>query len=165
VQSAQATQLSSRDALVAALRQHVKHVFVIYQENHSFDNYFGTYPGAENLASALAREHGFRQYDPIGKQWVTPFGITDPDIESPGHSRTSLLAKMDGGASDRYVATQEKESQKSGYAPSDAQAIALMSMAHYDCRTVPFLWKYAQSFDLYDHIFQGMTGPSTPGNI
>lgn len=165
VQAAQATQLSSRDALVAALRQHVKHVFVIYQENHSFDNYFGTYPGAENLATALARGHGFRQYDPIGKQWVTPFGITDPDIESPGHSRPSLLAKMDGGKSDRYVTTQEKESLKSGYAPNDAQAIALMSMAHYDCSTVPYLWKYASAFDLYDHIFQGMTGPSTPGNI
>ena len=62
----------------------IKHVFVIFQENHSFDNYFGTYPGAENLASPLAQEHGFRQFDPIGKTWVTPFRITDPDTESPG---------------------------------------------------------------------------------
>jgi phospholipase C len=163
--AAQATQLNSRDALVAALRRHVKHVFVIYEENHSFDNYFGTYPGAENLASALARAHGFRQYDPIGKQWVTPFGITEPDVESPSHSRPSLLAKMDGGASDRYIVVQEKDSTNAGYGPSDAQAIGLLSMAHYDCNTLPFLWKYASSFDLFDHIFQGMTGPSTPGNI
>jgi len=26
----------------------VQHVVVIYQENHSFDNYFGTYPNAAN---------------------------------------------------------------------------------------------------------------------
>src|SRR5579862_4617594 len=91
---AAAAALDSRDAFVAALRQHVRHVFIIYQENHSFDNYFGTYPGAENLATALARAHGYRQYDPIGKQWVTPFLITDPDIDSPGHSRGALLAKM-----------------------------------------------------------------------
>src|SRR5471032_1060791 len=77
--AAEATPVQSRDALVAALRQHVKHVFVIYQENHSFDNYFGTYPGAENLSTALARAHGFRQYDSIGKQWVTPFRIADPE--------------------------------------------------------------------------------------
>lgn len=151
--------------MIAALRQHVKHVFVIYQENHSFDNYFGTYPGAENLSTALARSHGFRQYDSIGKQWVTPFLMSDPDIESPSHSRTSLLSKMNGGASDRYVATQESDSLKGGYDSGDAQAIGLMSMGHYDCNTIPFLWKYASAFDLYDHIFQGMTGPSTPGNI
>ena len=164
-QAATAAALDSRDAFVAALRQHVKHVFIIYQENHSFDNYFGTYPGAENLSTELARAHGFRQYDPIGKQWVTPFGIADPDIDSPGHSRTSLLAKMNGGKADQYVATQETESMKGGHDSADAQAIGLMSMSHYDCDTIPFLWKYASKFDLYDHIFQGMTGPSTPGNI
>ena len=65
--------------LLPALRAHVKHVFVIYQENHSFDNYFGTFPGADNLASPEAQSHGFRQYDPIGQSWVTPFRIADPD--------------------------------------------------------------------------------------
>src|SRR5579871_1171254 len=78
----------------ALVRMRIKHVFVIYQENHSFDNYFGTYPGAENLATALARTHGFRQYDPIGKQWVTPFRITDPDTSGPSQARAVIEAKM-----------------------------------------------------------------------
>ena len=151
--------------LVAALRSHVHHVFVIYEENHSFDEYFGTYPGADNLATAAARAHGFRQYDPIGKRWVTPFLIHDPDIDSPGHSRAALLAKMHGGANDMYVARQEKDSGKDGYGASDAHAIGLLTMAHYDCDTLPYLWKYAHGFTLYDRFFQGMTGPSTPGNI
>ena len=34
---------------IALLRQHVKYVFVIFQENRSFDHYFGTYPGANGL--------------------------------------------------------------------------------------------------------------------
>ncbi len=155
---------SSNQQLVAELRQHVKHVFVIYQENHSFDEYFGTYPGADNLASAQARLHGFRQYDPIGKQWVTPFLITDPDIDSPGHSRAALLAKIDGGKNDQYIAREEKDSAKD-YNASDSRALGLLTMAHYDCDTIPYLWKYAHSFTLYDRFFQGMTGPSTPGNI
>jgi len=163
--AAAATSIDPNQALVTALRRHVKHIFIIYQENHSFDEYFGTYPGAENLSTALARSHGFRQYDPIGKQWVTPFLITDPDLDSPGHSRPALLAKMNGGSADQYVARQEKDSVKDGHNAADAQAIGLMSMSHYDCNTIPFLWKYASSFDLFDHIFQGMTGPSTPGNI
>jgi len=71
--SAAVAHADAHRALVQALRQHIRHVFVIYQENHSFDEYFGTYPGADNLASVQASSHGFRQYDPIGKQWVTPF--------------------------------------------------------------------------------------------
>ncbi len=37
---------------VALLRAHVKYVFVIYQENESFDHYFGTFPGANGLFAA-----------------------------------------------------------------------------------------------------------------
>lgn len=156
---------SSQAALIAMLRRHVKHVFIIYQENHSFDEYFGTYPGADNLASAQARARGFRQYDPIGKQWVTPFRIVDPDIDSPSHSRPALIAKMNGGRSDDYIARQEQDSGKGGGDASDAQRLGLLTMSYYDCDTIPFLWKYARTFALYDRFFQGMTGPSTPGNI
>src|SRR5215472_5606767 len=132
-------QAASADpaSLVAMVRAHVKHVFVIYQENHSFDEYFGTYPGADNLASAAAQAHGFRQYDSIGKQWVTPFRITDPDIDSPGHSRSALIAKMDDGANDQFVDRQEQDSSKGGYGPSDSEALGLLTMAYYDCDTIP----------------------------
>ncbi len=30
----------------------IQHIIFIIQENHSFDNYFGTYPGANNLSNA-----------------------------------------------------------------------------------------------------------------
>jgi phospholipase C len=39
----------STAAKIALLRQKVKHVFVIFQENRSFDHYFGSYPGANGL--------------------------------------------------------------------------------------------------------------------
>lgn len=153
------------DTLVQALRARVKHVFVIYQENHTFDNYFGSYPGAENLASPLARSHGFRQYDPIGKQWVTPFRITDPDTAGPSQARAVLEAKMNGGAMDRFVAEQERTSAQDYTSAADRQAVGLLTMSFYDCDTIPYLWKYARNFALFDHVFQAMSGPSTPGNI
>jgi phospholipase C len=56
----------------AGLNSRIKHVLIIYQENHSFDNYFGTFPGADNLATAEAQAHGFAQYDPIDGNWVPP---------------------------------------------------------------------------------------------
>ena len=155
---------AEHDAGAAAVRSKIKHVFVIFQENHSFDNYFGTYPGADNLASAQAEAHGFRQYDPIGKTWITPFRITDPDIESLSQGRPVLLAKMNGGKMDGYVAAQEANSAKK-VDPADARILGIETMAHYDCDTVPFLWKYAHAFTLFDHIFQAIIGPSTPNNI
>lgn len=150
---------------IAEVQARIKHVFVIYQENESFDHYFGTYPGADNLASAQARSHGFRQYDAIGRRWVTPFRITNPNIASPAHSRPVLIAKMDGGRMDRFVAAQERHTLSGGDNRTDAQRLGLLTMSYYDCNTIPFLWKYARRFALFDRIFQGMTGPSTPGNI
>src|ERR1700674_1895290 len=37
--------------LTAQLRQRVKYVFVIFNENHSFDNEFGTFPGVNGIYS------------------------------------------------------------------------------------------------------------------
>jgi phospholipase C len=44
----------STSAKIAILRQHVKYVFVLFQENRSFDLYFGTYPGADGLQTSFA---------------------------------------------------------------------------------------------------------------
>jgi len=151
-------------SLQAAIRTRIKHVFIIYQENHSFDNYFGTFPGADNLATPEAAAHGFRQYDPIGKAWVTPFRIADPDTGSPSQSRLVIVDKMNGGAMDAFVSTQERLSAKK-LGPARARDVGLLTMAHYDCDTIPFLWKYAHSFALFDHIFSAQAGPSTPGAI
>jgi phospholipase C len=152
-------------ATVAQVRSRIKHVFVIYQENHSFDNYFGTYPGAENLASALAQSHGFRQYDPIGGTWVEPFRITDPDIEGPTQARLAIIKKMDDGKMDQFVAEQEAVSLKRFKNAAAARSVGMETMAHYDCDTIPYLWSYPHAFTLFDHVFSTMTGPSTPNNI
>jgi phospholipase C len=151
--------------LVSNLRTRIHHVFVIYQENRSFDSYFGTFPGADNLTTAEARAHGFAQYDPIGNQWIGPFRLSDPDLADADHSRPALYAKADGGKMDLYVAAEEGSMLRSGATVQQAQRVGILTMAHEDCDTVPFLWKYAKTFALYDHIFQAMYGPSTPGNI
>ncbi len=158
------TVAAGREDVLAALRARIKHVFIIYQENHSFDNYFGTYPGSDNLASPEAQSHGFRQYDPIGKSWVMPFRITDPDTESPSQSRPLVYDKMNGGRMDEFVSAQERVSQRK-FGAAGARDVGLLTMAHYDCDTLPFLWKYAHTFALYDRVFSAITGPSTPSAI
>lgn len=160
-----ATPASSDEALAALVQQKIQHVFVIYQENRSFDSYFGTFPGAENLSTTLASTQGFRQYDPLGNQWVTPFRITAADTADANHSRQSLLTKSDGGRMDQFVSTEEFGLLAKNADRTDAQKVGLLTMAFEDCDTVPYLWMYASHFTLFDHFFQGMYGPSTPGNI
>ncbi len=46
------TKLTEAQKL-ALIRQNIKYVFVIFQENRSFDSYFGTYPGANGLVSTF----------------------------------------------------------------------------------------------------------------
>lgn len=161
-----AAPAESRDKLIADLRAHVHHVFVVYQENRSFDSYFGNFPGADNLATAEARAHGFRQWDSIGKTWIRPFLLKSPDTLDADHSREALIAKADHGRMDDFVGYEEKNLVLVGDAsPQYARQVGMLTMAHEDCHTVPFLWMYAHRFSLYDHIFQAMYGPSTPGNI
>jgi phospholipase C len=55
-------------SLQSLIRQRIHYVFVIYQENRSFDHYFGTFPGANGIYTADARAHGFSQYNPIAQR-------------------------------------------------------------------------------------------------
>ena len=156
----------ARRQLIADLRRQVRHVFVVYQENRSFDSYFGSFPGVDNLATAEARAHGFRQYDAIGKMWITPFLLNAADTEDADHTRQALLAKSNGGKMDHFISYEEDNLvNASATSPGFARQVGLLTMAHEDCTTVPFLWMYAHRFAIYDHIFQAMYGPSTPGNI
>jgi phospholipase C len=40
-------------AKLALLRKHIRYVFILFQENRSFDHYFGTYPGANGLFASF----------------------------------------------------------------------------------------------------------------
>src|SRR5713226_7537462 len=54
----------------------INHVIVIYQENHSFDNYFGDFPGADGIANAGAAA---TQVDKDGNLYPTlPHPLANP---------------------------------------------------------------------------------------
>ncbi|HUN62005.1 MAG TPA: alkaline phosphatase family protein [Candidatus Sulfotelmatobacter sp.] len=112
------------------LRRHIKYVFVLFQENRSFDFYFGTYPGAVGLFSQPTSETpGF--YQPIVKTdgtvgTISPFLIPQTvtnvngqtvllypeDTDSVNHGHTAIDAKLNLNANyeaqnNRYAFTEE----------------------------------------------------------
>jgi len=60
---------------------------------------------------------------------------------------------------------EEAKYAKDGKPSLMAKQFGELTMANMDGDTVPFLWRYANRFALFDHIFQSMVGPSTPGNL
>jgi phospholipase C len=153
--------------LVRSLQSTIKYVFVIFQENHSFDNYFGTWPaaGTENVGTPLAKSHGYKQYDTIGKDFQTTFRITNPDILAPNQDRYALEKKFNNYKMNAFISAEEQGDLGYGSSANEARQYGLTTMAEYDCDTVPYLWMYAKNFVLFDHYFQADTGPSTPGNV
>jgi len=167
----------SHDQLVSLIQQKIKYVFVIYQENRSFDSYFGTFPGANGLFSQPpGQTPGFVQ--PIvntdgTKGTISPFRIGPSmyaaDTDDVDHSHTLTTSKMDiqnGTAQmDAFATTEELKYSPTGNPSLEAKQMGELTMAYEDCDTVPLLWAYADRFVLFDNIFEAMTGPSTPGNL
>ncbi|SRR5579875_1876445 len=167
----------SSAALWRLLRRRIKYVFVVYQENRSFDSYFGTFPGADGLYSRPAKDTpGFDQplLDTDGSvTTIHPFRIGPAqyaaDTDDVDHSHGRIVAKMHvvGGVPrmDRFALVEERKHSPFGKPSLLAKQFGELAMAHEDCDTVPLLWRYADRFVLFDHIFQLTAGPSTPGNL
>jgi phospholipase C len=175
----------SRKQTIKRLRAAIKYVFVIFNENESFDHYFGTFPGANGIYSdgrhprAPKNTPGFTQtYKNLASGEtvsVEPFLIGPNEnanvFDSVDHHRIGLarklhvsgnVAAMDQFAQDEYSRFAEK-----GGAANEAMGtqFARLVMSHIDCDTIPFFWQYASRFVLFDNMFATEDTPSTPNAI
>jgi phospholipase C len=170
--------------LIQLLRQRVKYVFVIFNENHSFDNEYGTFPGVNGIYSdgqnprSAANTPGFTQtYVDLNGNTVTvqPFLIGPQQnatfVDSVDHSHTGLARKLDvvNGVPqmDQFSYDEYYNHAKAGNNASQAQGtqFARLVMSHIDCNTIPFFWQYASRFTIFDNIFATEDTPSAPNAI
>ena len=174
-----------RELLVKLLKDKIKYVFVIFNENHSFDNEYGTFPGVNGLYADGRKPRsamdtpGFTQTytDDISQLTVTvqPFRIGPEQnstvVDSVDHSHTGLatkihvvngVAQMDKFAYDEYTRFASK-----GGAANNAEGtqFARLVMSHIDCDTIPFFWAWASRFTIFDNIYATEDTPSTPNAV
>ncbi|MFN6481322.1 MULTISPECIES: phospholipase C [unclassified Nostoc] len=170
--------------LTRLLQERIKYVFVIFNENHSFDNEYGTLPGVNGLYSDGQKPRdpkktpGFTQtYTDANGATVTvePFRIGSEQnasaVDSVDHSHTGLATKlhvvngkpqMDQFAYDEYT----RFASKGGAANiAEGKQFARLVMSHIDCDTIPFFWKWASRFTVFDNIFATEDTPSTPNAV
>ena len=168
--SARATPPSD-PALTFSTSTPIKHLVVIFQENVSFDHYFGTYPAAANPAGEPAFQA--RRGTP-SVNGLTAFLLQhNPNSANPqrldrsepltcdqDHVYSAEQKAFDGGLMDKFVQFTDVESCG---APDISKPGLVMD--YYDGNTVTALWNYAQEFAMSDNSFGTQFGPSTPGAL
>ncbi len=116
----------------------ITHVVVVVKENHTFDNYFGSVPGADGIS-----------------QIVTSAGDTITPPVPPDQPRdlchTHDCALMDYAGNWLDVAGASMNGDNLVY-------------AQYREVDLPNYWQYARTYTLGDRFFANVLGPSFPGH-
>lgn len=120
----------------------IKHVVVIVKENHTFDNYFGSFPGAEG----------------ISKIQTTGGTITPP--QAPDRTPRDLCHQHACALTDYAAGKMNGWDQTAGTSQNGDN----LAYAQYREADIPNYWQYARHFTLADHFFANVLGPSFPGH-
>jgi phospholipase C len=146
----------------------IQHLVVIFQENVSFDHYFGTYPQATNPQG----EPPFY----ASRRTPTVNGLTNalltfnPNLNPANGTAASNPFRLDrsqavtGDQDHNY--TDEQRAFDSGLMdlfPVGTGFGSSQVMGYFDGNTVTAMWNYAQAFSMSDNSYGTTFGPSTPG--
>lgn len=153
----------------------IRHLVVIFQENNSFDHYFGTYPLAENppgepsftaaadtptvngLSGALLSNN---------PNSVAPFRLDRSQQALDCDNNNAYAAEQaayDHGLLDKFP--QDTSSAPAGASDGEAACPAGIAMGYFDGNSVTALWNYAQHFAMSDNFFDSEFGTTVMGHL
>ena len=118
---------------------------IVLQENHSFDNYFGTYPNADGTTGknlCLPRAPG-------SAQCVKPFHDSNRTPAEMSHNWETAHSAYDGGRMDAFV-----------YSEANTE-----TMGFFDRSDLPRYWAAADQFVLCDRYFTSVMSESAPNHL
>jgi phospholipase C len=143
----------------------IKHVIIIEQENRSFDSYFGTFPGADGIAT---RNGALSVCVPNPAGGCTKPYHDKADVNGGGpHGLPSAEADVDGGAMDGFIA-QATDAKKGCLNPNDpacSNSATPDVMGYHTAAEIPNYWTYAKDFVLDDHMFEPVKSWSLPDHL
>jgi phospholipase C len=160
----------------------IKHVVVLFDENVSFDHYFGTYPYAANTdGTPFVAKPGTPRVNGLYSE-ITSSGPIGPLLtDNPNEYNPQRLTPSDGltadnnhddvpeqkaddnNRQDMFVQDTEASTPSNGCGPEYCPPGIVMD--YYDGNTVTALWNYAQNYSMSDNNFDTAFGPSSPGAI
>jgi phospholipase C len=125
----------------------IEHFIVLMQENHTFDNYFGTYPGVDGIPEGTCIP--VDPFDKKNTECVEPFHIGDRPIDDLDHSESTFNLQYNKGLMNGFV-----------YALTERNQNGALSMGYYDDRDLPYYWNLADEYVLFDKMFSSDHGGS-----
>jgi phospholipase C len=146
----------------------IKHLVVIFQENVSFDHYFGTYPNALNPAGEPMFKASSKTPTVNGlNNALLTFNPNLNPANGTGASNPFRLDRSQAVTPDQdHDYTDEQLAFHAGLMdmfPSQVSSGGNEVMGYFDGNTVTALWNYAQAYAMSDNSFSSTFGPSTPG--
>ena len=159
----------------------IKHLVVLFDENISFDHYFGTYPYAANTdGTTFTPKPGtptvnglytsITSTGPVGPLLTDNPNTYNPQRLTPAealtcdqnHDYTPEQEAEDNGKMDMFVQDTESDDCSTTGAYYGPPGIV---MDYYDGNTVTAEWNYAQNYAMSDNNWDTTFGPSTEGAI
>jgi phospholipase C len=162
----------------------IKHIVVIFQENVSFDHYFGTYPVATNPFGEP--QFKAKKDTPTVNGYSPALAYLNPNaLNSTNGTGATNPFRLDRSqaltADQNHAYGPEQTAAHMGLmdlfpsavgtagAPPNAPPLVVttkgLNLGYYDGNTVTAYWNYAQNYAMSDNSFGSTYGPSTPGLI
>jgi phospholipase C len=153
----------------------IQHLVVIFDENNSFDHYFGTYPNATNPAGepAFQAAPGTPRVNGISDGLLT----SNPNSTAPfrlDRSQEAVNCDNNNGyaaeqaAFDHGLMDQFPENTSAGPTEAAGDEVgcpAGIAMGYYDGNTVTGLWNYAQHYAMSDNFYDTEFGTTLMGHL
>ena len=147
----------------------IKHIVIVMQENRSFDQYFGMYPGADGIPVDAKGNPTVCLNDPSTGQCVYPWH--DPsDVQNGGpHGAQDAGADIDKGKMDGFVKEYGAALAKCQARPGSQDcgvSKPFPDVMGYKLRAdIPNYWAYADNYVLMDHMFGPAVTWSLPEHL
>ncbi len=117
----------------------IKHFLFLMQGDRTFDNYFGTYPGANGIPAGTCQV--FVQSRPANG-CVTAFRATGKAVTALAPGESVLKAQLNDGKMDGFVSSYVAQGRD-----------GTPAMGYYDRADLPFSWAVADKYVLFDKFF------------
>ncbi len=130
----------------------IKHFISVMQENHTFDNYFGTYPGVDGIPANTCMP--VDPFDPKNTQCIKPFHLAGGKSTDLDHSEAAYADQYDDGKMDGFVWALDQHRQDGS-----------MTMGYYNDQELPYYWNLADQYTLFDRFFSSATDGSNSNHM
>jgi phospholipase C len=122
----------------------IQHFVMLMQANHSFDSYFGTYPGADGIPAGVCVPVDTAA--PSAETCVRPYPLRHDPPEVLDRTVAVQRRQFDNGKMDGFVAAYRALGRD-----------GTTAMGYYDGEDIPFYWNVADEYTLFDRFFSSAT--------